>query len=98
MQNKKADQLCSNCAPDQHLCFRYIDSTNPLPSKSKPLAIFHGCTARFLLELFGNPEDRFYHNATQFIIVLLFLTDELVDGTQANCEPCPAGKECTNPA
>ena len=22
-QNKDADQLCSNCAADQHLCFHY---------------------------------------------------------------------------
>ena len=28
--NKAADQLCSNCTSDQHLCFRYRDSTIPL--------------------------------------------------------------------
>ena len=26
-KNKGADQLCSNCTADQHLCFRYTDST-----------------------------------------------------------------------
>ena len=26
-ENKGADQLCSNCTADQHLCFRYMDST-----------------------------------------------------------------------
>ena len=26
-KNKGADQLHGNCAADQHLCFRYIDST-----------------------------------------------------------------------
>ena len=26
-ENKDADQLRSNCAADQHLCFRYTDST-----------------------------------------------------------------------
>ena len=26
-ENKGADQLCSNCEADQHLCFRYTDST-----------------------------------------------------------------------
>ena len=24
-ENKDADQLCSNCTADQHLCFRYTD-------------------------------------------------------------------------
>ena len=28
-KNEGADQLHSDCAADQHLCFRYIDSTNP---------------------------------------------------------------------
>ena len=30
MENKVADQLCSNCTADQHLCFRYTGSTIPL--------------------------------------------------------------------
>ena len=34
-ENKGADQLRSNCEADQHLCFRYKDSTIPLLSKSK---------------------------------------------------------------
>ena len=34
-KNKGADQLRSNCEADQCLCFRYMDSTVPLPSKSK---------------------------------------------------------------
>ena len=34
-ENKGADQLCSNCEADQHLCFRYTDSTVPLLLKSK---------------------------------------------------------------
>ena len=34
-ENKDADQLHSNCAADQRLCFRYIDSTIPLLSKSE---------------------------------------------------------------
>ena len=37
-KNKCANQLCSNHAADQHLCFRYIDhidSTIPLLSKSE---------------------------------------------------------------
>ena len=50
-ENKYADQLHSNCAADQRLCFRYMDSTIPLLPKSenfKLLAIFRGCTSRFV--------------------------------------------------
>ena len=34
-ENKDADQLRSNCAADQRLCFRYMDNTIPLLSKSE---------------------------------------------------------------
>ena len=34
-ENKDADQLRGNHEADQHLCFRFIDSTIPLLSKSK---------------------------------------------------------------
>ena len=34
-ENKGADQLRSNCEADQRHCFRYMDSTSPLLSKSK---------------------------------------------------------------
>ena len=34
-KNKDADQLCGNGEADQRLCFRYIDSTIPLLSKSE---------------------------------------------------------------
>ena len=34
-ENKGADQLRSNCEADQRLCFRYMDSTVSLLSKSK---------------------------------------------------------------
>ena len=34
-ENKGADQLHSNCEADQHLCFRYSDSTIPLLLKSE---------------------------------------------------------------
>ena len=32
-ENKDADQLRDNREADQHLCFRYIDSTIPILSK-----------------------------------------------------------------
>ena len=34
-ENKDADQLRRGREADQHLCFRYIDSTIPLLSKSE---------------------------------------------------------------
>ena len=34
-ENKGVDQLRSHCRADQHFCFRYMDSTILLPSKSK---------------------------------------------------------------
>ena len=34
-ENKDADQLCSNCTADQHLCFRHTDSTMPILLLSK---------------------------------------------------------------
>ena len=38
-ENKDADQLRGNREADQRLCFRYIDSTIPLLSKSKNSSI-----------------------------------------------------------
>ena len=73
-ENKDADQLRGNREADQRLCFRYTDSTIPLLPKSEisnlPLAIFCGCTARFVSDLVVNPEDRFSHNEAQMISIL----------------------------
>ena len=63
-ENKDADQLRGNREADQRLCFRYIASTIPLLLKIqnfKPLTIFYGCTAQFVSDLVGKPEDRFSH-------------------------------------
>ena len=38
------------------------------------LAIFCGCTARFLSDLVGNPEDRFSHNEAHLYLQLLAAT------------------------
>ena len=64
-ENKDANQLRGNREADQRLCFRHIDNTIPLLPKyeiSNSLAIFCGCTARFVSDLVGNPGDRFSHN------------------------------------
>ena len=39
-KNKGADQLLSNCAADQRLCFRHIDSTIPLVPKSETSSLW----------------------------------------------------------
>ena len=65
-ENKDADQLRGNREADQRLCFSYTDSTIPLLPTS--LAIFCSCTAWFVSDLVGNPEDRFSQNEAQIII------------------------------
>ena len=50
-ENKVADQLRGNREADQHLCFRYLDSTVPLLLKS---TLFCDCTGRFVSALVGN--------------------------------------------
>ena len=39
-ENKDADQLRGNRKADQHLCFRYTDSTIPLLTKSEISSLF----------------------------------------------------------
>ena len=64
-ENKDANQLRGDREADQRLCFRYMDSTIFLLPKSKFQTSSHllwcGCTARFVWDLVGNPEDRFSH-------------------------------------
>ena len=42
-ENKDADQLRSNCAADQRLCFRYTDSTIPLLPKLEISSLLPFC-------------------------------------------------------
>ena len=60
-KNKDADQLCGYRTADQ-----YNPSTSLIPN-FKPLTIFYGCTARFVLDLVGNPKDRFSHDTAHII-------------------------------
>ena len=65
--------LQCNCAADQHLCFRYIDSTlNPKLQAS--IALFCGCTALFASDLVGNLEERFSLDAAQLVQVYVLGT------------------------
>ena len=67
-ENKGADQLHVNHAANQRLCFRYIESkVQSLYFRNlKALAIFCGCTVRFVSDLVGNPKDRFSRDADHF--------------------------------
>ena len=79
-ENKDADQLRSNREADKRLCFRYIYSTIPLLAKIpnfKPLAIFCGCTARFVSDLVTSPEDRFSRITAH--ITFFMVVDELLN-------------------
>ena len=71
-ENKDADQLRGNREADQRLCFCYTDDTIPLLPTSirnfKPLAIFFSCTAWFVSDQVGNPEDRFSQNEAHIIL------------------------------
>ena len=44
-ENKDADQLRSNCAADQGLCFHYTDSTIPLLPKSEISSLWQSSVA-----------------------------------------------------
>ena len=63
-KNKDADQLHTNCAADQRLCYHYIDRTIPPLPKSNFKPVFCGSTAQaqFVSDLVRNPEDRCSHN------------------------------------
>ena len=55
---KPAFCICENKDEDhdQRLCFRYKDSKIPLLAKSE---VSSSCTARFVSDMTGNPEDKF---------------------------------------
>ena len=60
-------QRCRSVARYPRLYFHYIDST--ILRDLKALTIFCGCTARFVYDLVGNPEDRFFHDAALNVTV-----------------------------
>ena len=66
-ENKDADQLRGDCEADQGLCFRYMDSTIPLLPKFQASSYLLSCTAWFVSDLVGNPEDPFSCDEAQFL-------------------------------
>ena len=81
-ENKDADQLRGNREADQRLCFRYIDNTIPLLSKSKkfkPLVIFCSCTAWFV-------SDQVRNKIVGFLMTrLISFAAAMIRGNRANC-------------
>ena len=74
-ENKDADQLRGNREADQHLCFRYTDSTIPLLPKSDISSLWPSSVAvqpGLVSDLVGNPEDRFSHNETHIMVCVNF--------------------------
>ena len=76
---KTKTQISSWSAPLFSLHRRYNPSTSYIQN-FKPLAIFYFCTARFVSELVGNPEDRFSHNEAQISVVISH--EQLRDNTE----------------
>ena len=70
-ENKDADQLLGNREADQRLCFAtQIVQFLFYLYNFKPLAIFSGCTAWFVLDQVGNPEDLFSHNEARMETII----------------------------
>ena len=70
-ENKAADQLRSNCAADQRLCFRHIDSTIPLPFKSEILSLLLSSVAvqPCLCRTWSETRKLFSHNEAHFYTI-----------------------------
>ena len=70
-ENKDADQLRSNCAADQRHLFSLYGEYNPSTTEFrnfKSLAIFCGCTARFVSDQVENPPERFSYVAAHIMV------------------------------
>ena len=70
-ENKDADQLRGNREADQRFCFRYIDSTIPLLSKSEISSSSHLVWLYSLVcvEPGRKPECWFSHDAAQLEVL-----------------------------
>ena len=81
-QNKGTDQLRSNCAADQHLCFRYIDSSIPLLPKSKISSLSPSSVAvqPDLCQTWSETPNRFSRDVAH-----IFLAKSLTHGLQTLC-------------
>ena len=69
LKNKGADQMHGYRAADQRLCLSYIVQ---LLIYLNLLAIFCDCTAWFVSDLVGNPENRNFRDAAQCLKACAF--------------------------
>ena len=70
-ENKGADQLCSNCTADQHLCFCYISSSI---RNLKLLGCFCDCTGWLCWTWSETPKTVFSHAVAHLIYHACFDT------------------------
>ena len=77
-KNKDADQIRGNHEADQHLCFRYTNSTIPLLPKSEIQASNHPLWLYIPVYVgpVGIPEDRFSHNEATLCVAFKFISNE----------------------
>ena len=75
-ENKDADQLRGNLEADQRLCFRYIDSTIPLLSKSEMWLYSLVCVGPDLKQ-----ERWFSHDAAHLVPTTDDLMENLICST-----------------
>ena len=70
-ENQDADQFRGNREADQRLCFRYIDCTIPLLSKSEISS--HSCTVWVCVGPGRKPERWFSHDAAHILCLVLIV-------------------------
>ena len=88
-ENKDADQLRGNCEADadQRLCFRYTDSTIPLPLLN--LIIQASCNLLWMYSLVcvgpgRKPEDMFRYDEAHLNLIVFFA--ELIQTERQYCK------------
>ena len=62
-ETKAADQVTAQLISAFVFATQIVQSLYFYNQNFKPLAILFGCTAPFVSDLVGNPEDRFSHDA-----------------------------------
>ena len=62
VMTKPAFSICENKLISVFVFATKIVQSTAYIRNFKPVATFYGCTVRFVSDLVGNPEDRFYHN------------------------------------
>ena len=71
-ENRDADQLCSNCTSDRHLCYRIIDSTIPPLTKSEMTAQAGLCQTSSEPRLFVFPSKGWFNINRIYMNIIIF--------------------------